>query len=69
MDPDHLFVDSLCNRVQALDACRLVGTVISRWVRITETPAAWRATIRNGLVLEWQVLADNKPVYEILARQ
>ena len=31
------------------------------------TPAAWRAVSRDGLVQEWQVFADNKPVYDILA--
>lgn len=31
-------------------------------------PAAWRARIWEGKVAEWQVFADNKPVYEILAR-
>jgi ketosteroid isomerase-like protein len=34
-----------------------------------KTPAAWRAVIRDGLIAEWQVFADNKPVYEILARR
>jgi hypothetical protein len=33
------------------------------------TPAAWKAVIRDGTVLEWRVFADNKPVYEILARR
>jgi ketosteroid isomerase-like protein len=33
------------------------------------TPAAWKATIADRLVLEWRVFADNKPVYEILARK
>ena len=33
------------------------------------TPAAWKAVIRNGKVMEWRVFADNKPVYEILARR
>lgn len=33
------------------------------------TPAAWRAVIRDDKVAEWQVFADNKPVYEILARR
>jgi len=33
------------------------------------TPAAWRAVVENGLIKEWQVYADNKPVYDILARQ
>jgi ketosteroid isomerase-like protein len=33
------------------------------------TPAAWKAAIRDGKVAEWRVFADNKPVYEILARR
>ena len=33
------------------------------------TPAAWEAVIRSNAVLEWRVFADNKPVYEILARR
>jgi ketosteroid isomerase-like protein len=32
------------------------------------TPAAWLAVVENGLVKEWRVYADNKPVYDILAR-
>ena len=31
-------------------------------------PAAWRAVVDQGLVKVWQVYADNKPVYDILAR-
>lgn len=31
-------------------------------------PAAWRAVVESGLVKEWRVYADNKPVYDILAR-
>jgi ketosteroid isomerase-like protein len=34
-----------------------------------QTPAAWKAVIREGKITEWQVFADNKPVYEILARR
>ena len=33
------------------------------------TPAAWKAVVREGKVAEWRVFADNKPVYEILARR
>ena len=33
------------------------------------TPAAWKAVVRDAMVLEWRVFADNKPVYEILARR
>jgi len=32
------------------------------------TPAAWLATIEGGLIREWRVYADNKPVYDILAK-
>ncbi|HXN71425.1 MAG TPA: nuclear transport factor 2 family protein [Candidatus Acidoferrales bacterium] len=30
--------------------------------------AAWLALVENGLVKEWRVYADNKPVYDIVAR-
>jgi hypothetical protein len=33
------------------------------------TPAAWKAVIRDGTIVEWCVFADNKPVYEILNRR
>lgn len=32
------------------------------------TSAAWLAIVENGLVKQWRVYADNKPVYDILAR-
>jgi len=35
----------------------------NRW----EMPAAWRAVVRNGLVAEWRVYADNEPVRRIMA--
>ncbi len=35
-----------------------------RW----STPAAWLAVVDAGLVKEWRVCADNKPVYDILAK-
>jgi uncharacterized protein (TIGR02246 family) len=33
-----------------------------------QIPAAWRAVVRDGLIREWQVYADNKPVYDIFAK-
>jgi ketosteroid isomerase-like protein len=36
----------------------------NRW----STPAAWLALVENGLIREWRVYADNKPVYDILAK-
>jgi len=33
------------------------------------TCAAWLAVVENGLIKEWRVYADNKPVYDILAKR
>jgi hypothetical protein len=98
MADDHLFIDSLGNRVQGagrmqagwsgyfamcpdyriqidhliaengiiLAAGHAGGTIDAfPW----RTPAAFRAVVHQGMLLEWQVFADNKPVYEILARR
>jgi ketosteroid isomerase-like protein len=32
------------------------------------TPAAWFAVVDGSLVKEWRVYADNKPVYDIIAK-
>jgi len=32
------------------------------------TSTAWLAVVENSLVKKWQVYADNKPVYEIMAK-
>jgi ketosteroid isomerase-like protein len=37
---------------------------VNKW----QIPAAWRAVVENGLVKEWRVFADNKPVYDIMAK-
>ena len=46
---------------------RINGNLLpeNRW----QSPAGWRAVISNGLVREFRVYADNKPVYDILAKQ
>jgi ketosteroid isomerase-like protein len=31
-------------------------------------PAAWKAAVKDGKLSRWQIYADNKPVYDILAR-
>jgi hypothetical protein len=41
------------------------GTIGGDQWRVT---AAWLAIVENGLVKEWRVYADNKPVYDILAK-
>lgn len=33
-----------------------------------QTPAAWRVVVEKGLIKEWRVYADNKPVYDIMAK-
>ena len=33
-----------------------------------QTPAAWRVLVRGSLIEEFHVYADNKPVYDILAK-
>jgi ketosteroid isomerase-like protein len=33
------------------------------------TPAAWLVVVKDGLIREWRVYADNKPVYDILAKE
>jgi hypothetical protein len=33
-----------------------------------QTPAAWRVVVHKGLIREFGVYADNKPVYDILAK-
>lgn len=98
MTTDHLFIDSLGNRVQGANSMEVgwrgyfamcpdywiqTGQVIAEGCAVLaageaggtidgvswRTPAAWKAVIRDAKVVEWQVFADNKPVYEILARR
>jgi ketosteroid isomerase-like protein len=98
MTTDHVFVDSLGNRVEGAGAMEkgwhgYFAMCPDYWVRADHTladgsvvlatgeaggtidgvawriPAGWKAVIRNGKVAEWRVFADNKPVYEILARR
>ena len=59
---DHVLVDGAV--VMAVGEAG--GTIDGSSWRI---PAAWKAVIRDGKVAEWRVFADNKPVYEILARR
>jgi ketosteroid isomerase-like protein len=46
-------------------ATAAAGTPTAQRWRI---PAAWRAEVRGGLLVLWQVYADNKPLFELLAR-
>ena len=99
MAADHVFVDSLGNRVVGPKSMEAgwrgyFAMCPDYWIRADHvaaeadgetmliageaggsingeswrTPAAWKAVIRDGTIVEWQVFADNKPVYEILVR-
>ena len=59
---DHLMTDGHTT----LAAGEAGGTIHGESWR---TPAAWKAVVRDGTIVEWQVFADNKPVYEILNRR
>jgi hypothetical protein len=98
MAADHVFVDSLGNRVDGAKSMEAgwqgyFAMCPDYWIRgdhamaegetmlmageaggtidgeAWRTPAAWKVVIRDGRVVEWQVFADNKPVYEILGRR
>jgi ketosteroid isomerase-like protein len=104
MTPDHVFVDSMGQRVEGREQMRggwqkyfafcpdywvsheLIfengnavavtgsagGTIAAQGALPPEnrwrTPAAWLAIVESGLVREWRVYADNKPVYDIVSR-
>jgi ketosteroid isomerase-like protein len=51
------------NRVAVFGAAG--GTI---GANVWRTPAAWLAVVEKGLMKEWRVYADNKPVYDILAK-
>ena len=51
--------------------CAAGGTIADRGdlppANKWRTPAAWLAIVEDGVVKEWRVYADNKPVYDIIA--
>jgi ketosteroid isomerase-like protein len=98
MTPDHVFVDSVGQRVEGATAMEAgwrayFAMCPDYWIRADDVvadgsvvlaageaggtidsvawriPAAWKAVTRDGKVMEWRVFADNKPVFEILAKR
>ena len=68
MCPDYwIRVRHLLSEKETVPAMGEAGGTIdsSAW----QTPAAWQAVVNGGRVSEWRVFADNKPVYELLARR
>jgi ketosteroid isomerase-like protein len=50
-------------------ACGFASATHAASRKTWRIPAAWRAIVREGQIAEWQVYADNKPVYELLSEQ
>lgn len=50
-------------------ACGFASATRATSQRAWRIPAAWRAIVRDAKIAEWQVYADNKPVYEILSEE
>jgi ketosteroid isomerase-like protein len=66
----HEAIFSDGNRVAIIGAAG--GTIAANGKTPAEnkwrTPAAWLAIVEDGLIKEWRVYADNKPVYDIIAK-
>jgi ketosteroid isomerase-like protein len=50
-------------------ACGFASATHATSKKSWRIPAAWRAIVRDGHIAEWQIYADNKPVYELLSEQ
>jgi hypothetical protein len=65
---EEIFADG--NRVAVFGAAG--GTIAVAGKLLPEnkwrTQGAWLAVVEQALVKEWRVYADNKPVYDIMAR-
>jgi ketosteroid isomerase-like protein len=59
---DHTFADA--THVAAFGAAG--GTIDGA---VWEVPASWLAVVEGERLKQWRVFADNKPVYDILARR
>jgi PAS domain-containing protein len=50
-------------------ACGFASATHAASQKTWRIPAAWRAKVTDGRMAEWQVYADNKPVYELLSQR
>lgn len=68
--PDYrIEVESAASQDTLALACGFASATHSTSRKTWRIPAAWRAIVRDGQIAEWQVYADNKPVYELLSEQ
>jgi ketosteroid isomerase-like protein len=66
--PDYrIEIEFAASKEMMVLACGFASATYAKSAKEWRIPAAWRAMITKGKVVEWQVYADNKPVYELLA--
>src|SRR6267143_1883039 len=68
--PDYrIEVDSAVAQDTLVLACGFASATHAASQETWRIPAAWRARVADGHIVEWQVYADNKPVYELLSQE
>jgi ketosteroid isomerase-like protein len=60
-------VEAVASHSAVVLACGFASATHAASKKSWRIPAAWRAIVRDGRIAEWQVYADNKPVYELLS--
>jgi ketosteroid isomerase-like protein len=66
--PDYrIEVESAASQDSVALACGFASATHAASQKTWRIPAAWRAIVKDGQIAEWQVYADNKPVYELLS--
>jgi hypothetical protein len=67
--PDYrIEVDAAVSEGALVLACGFASAIHAKSRKAWRIPAAWRAIVRDAEMVEWQVYADNKPVYELLSQ-
>jgi ketosteroid isomerase-like protein len=68
MFPDYrIDVEAVVSQNAVVLACGFASATHAASKKSWRTPAAWRAIVTGRRIAEWQVYADNKPVYELLS--
>jgi ketosteroid isomerase-like protein len=67
--PDYrIEVETAASQNKVVLACGFASATHAASKKSWRIPAAWRAVVRDSQIAEWQVYADNKPVYELLSQ-
>ena len=68
--PDYrIEIEATASQNTVVLACGFASGTHAASKKSWRIPAAWRAIVRDGQIVEWQVYADNKPVYKLLSEQ